>query len=246
MFSKNKMSSSEIRGKGDNLIGITVIETLIPADLVTGPSIVREGDDVEFTCRMSDPQKVANSSFVHCYLVKNGAIVLVQVFDIQKMKAIFTIRTLSNAASGNYSCVLLLLDSLPKKDAELHGSTAVFLQVKERGGWKELVIGIVCTVGVILPIILVFCLYLHITKQGALQCCRGGTQVVVNEDLPFAEGDYNAGASNMEDEQCSHPVTLDEFSDCESIEGRWGCFTNLTICNTKMERIHQQRLITKT
>ena len=108
-------------------------DTLIPADLVTGPSIVREGDDVEFTCRISDPQKVANSSFVHCYLIKNGAIVLVQVFDIQKMEAIFTIRALSNAASGNYSCVLLLLDSLPKKDAELHGSTAVFLEVKERG-----------------------------------------------------------------------------------------------------------------
>ena len=108
-------------------------ETLIPAELVTGPSIVREGDDVEFTCQILDPQKVANSSFVHCYLIKNRAIVLVQVFDIQKMKAIFTIKALSNAASGNYSCVLLLLDSLTKKDAELHGSTAVSLQVKERG-----------------------------------------------------------------------------------------------------------------
>ncbi|CAB1339521.1 unnamed protein product [Coregonus sp. 'balchen'] len=130
VFSETQYLLSEVQGKGDNSLSIQVIDRILLADIsLSGSSTVREGEDVEFQCTIiRAPQKIEMTS--HSYLCKNGTAVQMQVFDVNRMEATFTIKSVIKNDTGNYSCVLDLQSKpLENTDRKLYGNNSAFLQV---------------------------------------------------------------------------------------------------------------------
>lgn len=104
-----------------------------PADIsVAGPPAVREGDDVELTCSVSDAlQTLTGCPLIPSYLMKNGSVEQIKAFSVARMEVNFTIKDAALRDSGHYSCVVLP-SKCTRADGEMapRGNNKVFLEVK--------------------------------------------------------------------------------------------------------------------
>lgn len=84
---------------------------------------------MDFQCTIiRTPQRIEMTS--HSYLCKNGTAVQMEEFDVNLMEATFTIKSVINNDTGNYSCVLDLQSKpLDYTGRKLYGNNSAFLQV---------------------------------------------------------------------------------------------------------------------
>ncbi|XP_019908734.2 uncharacterized protein LOC109616565 isoform X2 [Esox lucius] len=203
VFSNILYTLSEVREKGDNSIYIQVIDRILPAVIsITGSNSAKQGDVVEFKCTISDP--IHTSELVHSYLCMNGTHVQVQVFDVYRMEATFTIKDVKLNDRGNYSCVL---DLQPKRneftERQLYGSNTAFLQVDV---WSYQIPVVMFCVCLLLVFLLIVGIYWLIRKQGVGNlCCRRTPP----NDVQLSD-ERESNISNMEEESCDEFDSLSE------------------------------------
>ena len=114
----------------------------LPADIsMSGPSTVREGDNFEFRCTVSDIlQTFDKCRFIHSYLKKNETVLQVQMFNVTRMEVTFTIGGAVMRDSGHYTCVVLPSKCHQENKSILYGNNSVFLEVKGKDGiWKKVI-----------------------------------------------------------------------------------------------------------
>lgn len=106
--------------------------SFLPADIsVVGRSTVSEGDDVEFRCTFSNTLHTLDEcQLIQSYLRRNKSIIQVQVFNVTRKEATFTIGGAGMRDSGNYSCVVLPTQCIKEYDDILSGNNSVLLEVK--------------------------------------------------------------------------------------------------------------------
>ncbi|XP_014881484.1 uncharacterized protein LOC106942667 [Poecilia latipinna] len=93
LYSTKNYNPSDVKRKGQDVAETLVIPNFIPAELsIAGPFTVNEGSNVEFKCTFSEILHTLNNcQLIYCYLKKNETILQVQVFDLARMEASFTI-----------------------------------------------------------------------------------------------------------------------------------------------------------
>lgn len=86
---------------------------------------------MEFRCTFSNTlHTVDECQLIHSYLRRNESIVQVQVFNVTRKEATFTIGAAGIRDSGNYSCVVLPTKCIDEFDEILSGINSVILEVK--------------------------------------------------------------------------------------------------------------------
>ncbi|XP_051235720.1 uncharacterized protein LOC127351813 isoform X2 [Dicentrarchus labrax] len=226
VYSTRGYSPPEVTKKACNPIEILVIANFLPADIsVAGPLAVSEGDDVEFSCTVSETlQTLGGCQLIHSYLKRNELILQVQTFNVTQMEATFTIQDAVTRDSGNYSCVVLPSKCIQKHEKTLYGNNAVSLEVKE-----SLFLRVIVSCGVIsMMITLGLCLWC-INKPGGLALCNQRApseqanidmleeqQEQTEEGLEAQDGD---SFSTEEEEGYQNVVNAEDSTYSDGLEG---------------------------
>ncbi|XP_036441623.1 uncharacterized protein LOC118818469 isoform X2 [Colossoma macropomum] len=223
VYSEKEYDVKEARGQDFESIFITVNDSFIPA-IITLPEIsVKEGTDVDFKCTSSKlPDNDQNNNYA--YLCKNGTVIQVNIWNTEKMEAIFTLKEVSKRDAGSYTCGLMA-DIQPIPKTRLHGINKASLHVTENvNDTVRIVVG--CSVA----LLLVLCclgLYGVIEKQGWCRChserstehgaeARGGEHILytdVTQNQPRAV-EWDDFSDNSEDD---HGSNEDLYQVCEDV-----------------------------
>ncbi|XP_035991905.1 uncharacterized protein LOC118562890 [Fundulus heteroclitus] len=224
-YSSREFNLSAIVDEGLDKVEILVIAHFLPATLsVAGPSRVDEGNRVELRCTFSETlHTLYNCQLIHCCLKKNDTFLQLQVFDVARMEASFTIEGAVMRDSGHYSCLLLPSKCFQNNWNELQGINAVFLEVKEdlttvwafSGGF------------IVLALLFCLCLYWILNRNGLMTSwtpCSDRDQRSIDvleqtkEEPEDASEEDSFSVENEEDSDSEQPNThtneeLQEVSD---------------------------------
>ncbi|XP_058607788.1 uncharacterized protein LOC131524586 isoform X2 [Onychostoma macrolepis] len=170
VFSEEQLQINKVMGYGHNYIFINVIESLIFTQIHLLKSEVPVGSNAEFNCTTSNPlQNKQSRNMILVYLIKNGMIIKVNIWDTEKMMTTFILREVQMEDAGTYSCVLLL-NILPYHGMRLRQNLKVDLQIiaTSNSGIDKVIIAIMCS-----TIVLLLSLFLGIwaltRKRGCLR-----------------------------------------------------------------------------
>ncbi|XP_036441626.1 uncharacterized protein LOC118818469 isoform X5 [Colossoma macropomum] len=191
VYSEKEYDVKEARGQDFESIFITVNDSFIPA-IITLPEIsVKEGTDVDFKCTSSKlPDNDQNNNYA--YLCKNGTVIQVNIWNTEKMEAIFTLKEVSKRDAGSYTCGLMA-DIQPIPKTRLHGINKASLHVT---GWCR-------------------CHSERSTEHGAE--ARGGEHILytdVTQNQPSRAVEWDDFSDNSEDD---HGSNEDLYQVCEDV-----------------------------
>ncbi|KAK3549000.1 hypothetical protein QTP70_025076, partial [Hemibagrus guttatus] len=160
----------QVRQNGINSIFVSVNDSFVPAEIASSQTYVITGSDVEFQCTSLNLPERNQKGNVYAVLYKNSTVIQINIWDMRKNKARFTLKEVRIQDAGKYIC-FLMSEPFPFPQ-NVHSVNKVILHITVPENFNEMLkitVGVTSLLLIILTIGLVS--WGVFQKKGQLQFC---------------------------------------------------------------------------